>query len=322
MEDEDDFQQQGLPGVSRIPALGYLFGFRQKQDIRRELVVLLTPHIWPQNQEAGHDHMASASRAGGRGATPAASGAVSGSPGRLSNTPEGAHAAGAAPARPTEVPGASLRPTAGTRGRHVDPAVQRTVLGDVPSAGPAVPSARRRHVVQAGEDFGTIARAYYGSAAYARSLWWANRDRVAWPEALKAGAAIVVPPAAELEAPPVASGKGPGRIAGAPTATQAPPPASLPISVREIEVKLSRPRRAMSDPRVERVGGPNRAGGGYSVHVVRRDETLRSIARDRLGDARRGGEIAELNRDLLGDDPRPVPGQRLLLPADAGPPPR
>jgi hypothetical protein len=55
--------------------------------------------------------------------------------------------------------------------------------------------------------------------------------------------------------------------------------------------------------------------------VVRRNETLRSIARDRLGDVRRSGEIAALNRDLLGDDPRPVPGQRLILPAGAGPPP-
>jgi type II secretory pathway component GspD/PulD (secretin) len=32
MEDEDDFSLQGLPGLSRIPALGYLFGFRQKSE--------------------------------------------------------------------------------------------------------------------------------------------------------------------------------------------------------------------------------------------------------------------------------------------------
>ena len=30
MEDEDDFQMQGLPGLSRLPVLGYLFGSRQK----------------------------------------------------------------------------------------------------------------------------------------------------------------------------------------------------------------------------------------------------------------------------------------------------
>jgi type II secretory pathway component GspD/PulD (secretin) len=35
MEDEDDFQMQGLPLLSRVPALGYLFGTRQKQEGRR-----------------------------------------------------------------------------------------------------------------------------------------------------------------------------------------------------------------------------------------------------------------------------------------------
>ncbi len=54
MEDEDDFQLQGLPGLSRIPALGYLFGFRQKNEGRREMVVLLTPHIW--SPELGMPH--------------------------------------------------------------------------------------------------------------------------------------------------------------------------------------------------------------------------------------------------------------------------
>ena len=56
MEDEDDFQLQGLPGLSRIPALGYLFGFRQKNEGRREMVVLLTPHIW--SPELGMPHTA------------------------------------------------------------------------------------------------------------------------------------------------------------------------------------------------------------------------------------------------------------------------
>ncbi len=46
MEDEDDYAIQGLPGLARLPALGFLFGFRQKNEGRRELVVLLTPHIW------------------------------------------------------------------------------------------------------------------------------------------------------------------------------------------------------------------------------------------------------------------------------------
>src|SRR5262249_245441 len=53
MEDEDDYQQQGLPGLSRIPALGALFGLKSKTNNRRELVVLLTPRIWNQNHAQG-----------------------------------------------------------------------------------------------------------------------------------------------------------------------------------------------------------------------------------------------------------------------------
>ena len=54
MEDEDDFNYQGLPLLSRFPALGFLIGVRQKQEGRRELVVLLTPHVWSPEQAMSH----------------------------------------------------------------------------------------------------------------------------------------------------------------------------------------------------------------------------------------------------------------------------
>ena len=54
MEDEDDYAIQGLPGLARLPLLGYLFGYRQKTEGRRELVVLLTPHIWSADQVMAH----------------------------------------------------------------------------------------------------------------------------------------------------------------------------------------------------------------------------------------------------------------------------
>ena len=54
MEDQDEYQQSGLPGLSRLPILGYLFGTREKIDQRRELVVLLTPHVWSPGQGAGN----------------------------------------------------------------------------------------------------------------------------------------------------------------------------------------------------------------------------------------------------------------------------
>ena len=82
MEDEDDFSLQGLPGLSRIPALGYLFGFRQKSEGRRELVVLLTPHIW--SPEAGM------TRTGRPGAPPpGAEGPALGDPGSGDQGPDG-----------------------------------------------------------------------------------------------------------------------------------------------------------------------------------------------------------------------------------------
>src|SRR5262249_1111971 len=54
MEDEDDYQLQGLPLLSRLPAFGNLFGNRQKTEDTRELVVLLTPHIWSAEQAMAH----------------------------------------------------------------------------------------------------------------------------------------------------------------------------------------------------------------------------------------------------------------------------
>ena len=50
MEDQDEYTQQGLPGLSRLPVLGHLFGLKEKNDQRRELVVLLTPHVWIDNR--------------------------------------------------------------------------------------------------------------------------------------------------------------------------------------------------------------------------------------------------------------------------------
>ena len=49
MEDEGDYDQQGLPGLNRLPILGAAFGNKAKTLGKRELVVLLTPHIWRPN---------------------------------------------------------------------------------------------------------------------------------------------------------------------------------------------------------------------------------------------------------------------------------
>jgi nucleoid-associated protein YgaU len=178
-----------------------------------------------------------------------------------------------------------------------------------PASGAATAGSTRKHRVAAGETFGTIARQYYGSDSYARRLWWANRGKVAWPQALAAGTSIIIPRIDELET-------------------------LLPISPAEPARGLAQPAPAETAPSpfpVQLLPGADRASqrpqssalsqaGGYAVHVVRRHETLHSIARDRLGDIQRSGELAELNRDVLGPTGQLTVGQRLILPADASAP--
>ena len=86
MEDDDAYQQSGLPGLSRLPILGHLFGTRDKTDTRQELVVLLTPHIWSPGQVGGNpDALAKQGSKGSRGdvrqAPAATTAAVEPSPG-------------------------------------------------------------------------------------------------------------------------------------------------------------------------------------------------------------------------------------------------
>jgi nucleoid-associated protein YgaU len=53
------------------------------------------------------------------------------------------------------------------------------------------------------------------------------------------------------------------------------------------------------------------------VYKVRRNDSLRSIARDVLGDYHRADELYELNRDVIKDPSQLVVGQLLELPDDA-----
>jgi nucleoid-associated protein YgaU len=50
---------------------------------------------------------------------------------------------------------------------------------------------------------------------------------------------------------------------------------------------------------------------------IRSQETLRSIARDMLGDSRRADEILELNREVIDDAGQLTTGQEIDLPEDA-----
>jgi nucleoid-associated protein YgaU len=61
----------------------------------------------------------------------------------------------------------------------------------------------------------------------------------------------------------------------------------------------------------------SRSTVSHPVYKVRRYDTLRTIARDTLGDSHRANEVLELNRDIIDDPGHLIVGQILELPEDA-----
>ena len=53
IRDRGDKTQSGIPLLSKIPILGYLFGTTKNSNTRTELIVMLTPHVIRNQQEAG-----------------------------------------------------------------------------------------------------------------------------------------------------------------------------------------------------------------------------------------------------------------------------
>jgi general secretion pathway protein D len=51
MDHQTVFDQSGIPGLSRIPYLGALFRVRTRTTTKKELVVMLTTHIWNPREE-------------------------------------------------------------------------------------------------------------------------------------------------------------------------------------------------------------------------------------------------------------------------------
>ncbi len=196
IDHEDTFQYQGLPGLNRLPLLGTIFGFRQRTNAKRELIVLLTPHIWDPN--------------GSLGASPALAG--------------GNRAPGAAAPRDAAV---AVAPGSSTTG----------ATRPTPTAPPRPSS-------------GLLSR-----------------------------------------------------LRAFRTSRNGTSPAVASYS----------PRR--DDAVVRTAAPPSDRDVGTAFHLVRRGETLASIARDRLGDSRRAAELYQLNRDTIADANHLVPGQRLVLPA-------
>ncbi|WP_165250033.1 LysM peptidoglycan-binding domain-containing protein [Paludisphaera soli] len=159
------------------------------------------------------------------------------------------------------------------------------------------------HIVSEEETFGALAHRFYGDSRYAWALWWANRDRIAWPDALTPGKSIAVPALGKLD-PKMVMTESPTPI-GASPAPRRSTPRRDPEMVRASYVEPT--------PPVQEASGT----GGFAVHVVRPEDTLRIIAREKCGDERKALEIIALNRDVLTPEGRPRVGQRLILPSAA-----
>jgi type II secretory pathway component GspD/PulD (secretin) len=52
IREDSTFTRSGIPFLSKIPVLGYLFGSTVNEKIRSELIILLTPHVMRNQQEA------------------------------------------------------------------------------------------------------------------------------------------------------------------------------------------------------------------------------------------------------------------------------
>jgi nucleoid-associated protein YgaU len=211
-------------------------------------------------------------------------------------------------------------------------------LGDDEGRVEAVP-----HVVQRGENFWTISRLYYGYGRYYKALWAANRRAVPAIDKLYVGQTIRIPPPEDLDPSLIEPSRerAPAGATASPTSGSAAAPA--PSSTAPFRRASSRPGGGVgsarpagevevalptSDPFAPGGTGTDRTGEEGSaprtalrprrlVHKVLPHETLRSIARDALGNSRRADEIYELNADAIDDPHHLVAGQILMLPNDA-----
>jgi nucleoid-associated protein YgaU len=195
---------------------------------------------------------------------------------------------------PATLPAASPPPYSASTASYTDGNGSRVVVDPPPSAGLAViprgdePPRRDdgTYEVQPNDNYWIISTKLYGSGAYFKALAEHNRGKVAQPDRLPVGQAILAPTIAQLE--------------------KAYPDLC--------------PKPGRRDAVRQRAATFTTAGlhAGGRVYVVQEGDTLFDIARNELGKASRWAEILQLNRDALGKDfDYLTPGMQLSLPAKA-----
>ena len=157
------------------------------------------------------------------------------------------------------------------------PAKGGLIAGSSPAKGGAAlveasPIGRNSHVVRSGETFSSIAQAAYGSAAYYPHVLRANPNLN--PSALRPGMVIHLPPVEEVKAS--AAAEKAAEKSGAATA-DAPAGAKL---VEEVKIDSSRQYRVVSG------------------------DSLYKIGQKLYGKGLMGDKIYEVNRQVIGSDPK------------------
>jgi len=168
------------------------------------------------------------------------------------------------------------------------------------------------HTVASGENFWTISRLYYRSGRYYKALHSANRKLVPKIGELYVGTTIKVPPVEDLD--PTLS-EAPSRSTSGTVSTARSTEAKSSATRKgrsEVELSLPAVKAARVQDQLSDVEEPSKP-----TYKVRPHDTLRSIARDTLGDPRRYREILEINRNLIDDTTHLTTGQTLTLPDDA-----
>ena len=211
-------------------------------------------------------------------------------------------------------------------------------------------------MVEKGDNFWTISRLYYSSGRYYRALWKANADKYPDISVLHVNDEIIIPAvedldpayidapgmakrisrkddATDLAAESLSSPRSPaagkptaaGRYATSPSSTCRSPTRPPAETKWAGGTSLSRVAddendNSIDEPEVRQVARPRRTDPAPSrrpVYKVHRNDSLRSIARDVLGDYHRADELYELNRDVIKDPSQLIVGQLLELPDDA-----
>jgi nucleoid-associated protein YgaU len=183
------------------------------------------------------------------------------------------------------------------------------------------------HVVQRGENFWTISQLYYNSGRYYKALWAANRTIVAAPDQLVVGQSLRIPPPEDLDPRLIVKLRAATKPVSAPSPTSgttAPRRVRPALDTTEVDLPAADPfaREPRTGSTSDIDPGPGRESETRvrpkrALYRVRTNETLRSIARDTLGDSHRADEILDLNSSILKDSSDLVPGQVIELPSDA-----